>query len=91
MLSDILKTNGNEIKIISDKQRTLEDGTISNETEIEFLSFGSVKIKSHHLSVIKDNKWIRVSSYAHPYYFTNDLIEITHSLKFSAPVAEIVQ
>ena len=90
MLSDVFKTIGKEIKIISVKQRTLEDGTISNETEIEFLT-GTAKVKSHHISVIKDNKWIRVSSYAPPYYFSDDLIKVTHSLKFAAPVAEIVQ
>lgn len=90
MLSDILKTIAKEIKIISESSRTLEDGTISNEIEIEFLT-GTAKIKSHHISVIKDDKLIRVSSYAHPYYFSDDLIEVTRSLKLAAPVAEIVQ
>ncbi|MFX1376400.1 MAG: SDR family NAD(P)-dependent oxidoreductase [Promethearchaeota archaeon] len=89
ILSDILKKVGNEIKIIFDRQITLEDGTISNETEIEYLKFGTERIKSHHVSVIKDNKWIRVSSSAHPYYFSDDLINITHSLKFNVHTAEI--
>ena len=89
ILSDILKNIGNEIKIILDKQITLEDGTISNETEIEYLRFGVLKIKSHHVSVIKDNKWIRISSSAHPYYFSDDLIKITNSLKFAVPIAKI--
>ncbi len=88
ILSDILKNIGNEIKIILDKQITLEDGTISNETEIEYLRFGAVKMKSHHVSVIKNNKWICVSSTAHPYHFSDDLIKITQSLKFAVPTAE---
>jgi hypothetical protein len=90
-ISDVLKTIGDEIKIISDKQRALEDGTISREIEIEYLRFGSIKIMSHYVSVIKDNKWIVVSSSAHPYYFSDDLIEVIRSLKLAAPIAEIVQ
>ena len=89
-LSDDRRKNiGNEINIILDKQITLEDGTISNETEIEYLRFGIEKIRSHNVSVIKDNKWIRVSSSAHPYYFSDDLIKISHSLKFNVPRDEI--
>ncbi|MFX1500675.1 MAG: SDR family NAD(P)-dependent oxidoreductase [Promethearchaeota archaeon] len=90
IVSDTLRNIGNEINIISDKQITLQDGIISNETEIDYLRFGVEKIKSHHVSVIRDNKWIRVSSYAHPYYFSDDLIKITQSLKFNIPIAKIL-
>ncbi|MHA2006422.1 MAG: SDR family NAD(P)-dependent oxidoreductase [Promethearchaeota archaeon] len=90
IIADNLRSIGNEINIISSKQITLDDGTISCEAVIEYQRFGYTKMKSHHVSVIKDNKWVRISSSAHPYYFNDDLVKVTHSLNFSLPVAEIV-
>ncbi|MFX1259477.1 MAG: SDR family NAD(P)-dependent oxidoreductase [Promethearchaeota archaeon] len=89
ILFDILKKFGNEINVVFERQMTLKDGTISNEVEIEYLRYGVEKIRSHHISVIKFNKWIWVSSSAHPYYFNNELIKIIHSLNFDIPKAEI--
>ncbi|MFW9821422.1 MAG: SDR family NAD(P)-dependent oxidoreductase [Candidatus Thorarchaeota archaeon] len=90
-IANNLKLIGTDIKIISDKEMTLEDGTPSHEIEIEYTRLGTIKMKSHHVSVIKDNKMIRVSTSTHPYYFNDDHINITRSLKFTAPIAEIPQ
>ncbi|MFX1499670.1 MAG: SDR family NAD(P)-dependent oxidoreductase [Promethearchaeota archaeon] len=86
---DFLKSLGKNIKIISDKQITLSDGNVAREGEIEYQNRGFEKILSHHISILKDKKWIRVSIYTHPSYFTNDLKKIGYSLKFEVPLAEV--
>ncbi len=50
-----------EIRVISNKSITLRDGTPAYESIIEFKSVGNNKVKSIHISVFKDEKWIRVS------------------------------
>jgi NAD(P)-dependent dehydrogenase (short-subunit alcohol dehydrogenase family) len=86
----ILEELGNEITIISDKRITLEDGTDAFETEIEFKRLGVIKLKSHHISVIVDNKWIRVSVYAHSSFFSEEFKNIGRSLKLVVPLAEAI-
>jgi hypothetical protein len=87
--ADVLKNVGSNIKILSDQQITLSDGNIAREGEVEFQSFGVLKILSHHISVIKENKWIRVSTFTHPSFFDDELRNIGRSLVFKVPLAEI--
>ncbi len=88
IIATILTEAGKEITILSDKQITLEDGTDAFETKIEFKRLGHLKILSHHISVIKDNSWIRVSVYTLPSFFSEDLKKIGRSLKFTVPLAK---
>lgn len=53
-----------EIKIISNNLTNLRDGSHAYESVIEFKAAGIMKVKSIHLSVFKDEKWIRVSVFA---------------------------
>ncbi|HDZ16819.1 MAG TPA: SDR family NAD(P)-dependent oxidoreductase [archaeon] len=88
-VAKVLEGVGTDVKIISDKQINLEDGTIAREGEIEYQRLGSINILSHHISVMKDDKWIRSSIYAHPSMFDDDLRNIGRSLKFNVPIPEI--
>jgi len=73
---------GKEIKIVSDKEITLEDGTVAQEAEITYKRFNTVSMASHHVSVIKDNKWIRISTFSHPSFHNEELKKIALSLQF---------
>ncbi|MHA1915071.1 MAG: SDR family NAD(P)-dependent oxidoreductase [Promethearchaeota archaeon] len=80
--ANLLIPFGKEVKIVSDKQITLQDGTVAQEAEITYKRFNTVSMASHHVSVIKDNKWIRVSTFAHPSFHNEELKKIGLSLKF---------
>ena len=80
--ANLLNPFGKDIKIVSDKQVTLKDGTVAREAEITYRRFNAVDMASHHISVLKDNKWIRVSTFAHPSFHNEDLKKIGLSLKF---------
>ncbi|MHA2006671.1 MAG: SDR family NAD(P)-dependent oxidoreductase [Promethearchaeota archaeon] len=88
-LANILKNYGSDVKITSDKQITLPDGTIAREGEIMYQRIGYVETGSHHIAVIKDNKVIRVSIYAHPSFMNDELKKIGYSLKIDVPLAEV--
>ena len=88
-VAKVLEGFGNNVKIIIDRQITLNDGTIAREGEIEYQRLGAINIYSHLISVLKNDKWIRISTYAHPSLFDDDLKKIGHSLKFSVPLPEI--
>jgi len=90
LFTDSFRESGNDIQIISDKAITLEGGVIGNETELTYNRLGALKMRFHSISVIKDDKWINVNTYALYGYFDDDLKKIARSLNFSVPVAEIL-
>ena len=71
-----------EIETISDEPTNLRDGTSTHETTFEYKVVGVFKTRSMHLSVIKDEKWIRVSISAAANNLTEKLKEILYTLKF---------
>ncbi|MHA2393790.1 MAG: SDR family NAD(P)-dependent oxidoreductase [Promethearchaeota archaeon] len=78
----ILKPNTREIKIISNNLIKLRDGTPAYESIIEYKAAGMIKVKSIHLSVIKDEKWIRISIYTGPNLFDDEKFKrILYSLE----------
>ena len=78
-----LEVRSREINIISNKPITLRDGTPAYESDIEFKFLGINKVKSTHLSVLKDEYLIVINIYAHPKYFNENLKDILHSLEFN--------
>ena len=80
----LLKRFVKEIRVISNKPTTLRDGTPAYESIIEYKSAGNYNVKSIHISVFKDEKWIRVSLSAGAIYFNENLKKIVHSLEFNA-------
>ena len=71
-----------EIKIISNEPKNLRDGTPAYETTIEYKLVGIIKVRSVHLSVFKDEKWIRVSVNAGANNLNKNFIDIIRSLEF---------
>ncbi|GAI43945.1 unnamed protein product, partial [marine sediment metagenome] len=59
-IAEDLKLKANEIKIISDQQTKLSDGTLANEGIIECNITGIYKEKHLNLSIFHGKKWIRV-------------------------------
>ena len=59
-IAEDLKLTANEIKIISDQQTELSDGTLANEGIIECNVTGIYKEKHLNLSIFHGEKWIRV-------------------------------
>ncbi|MHA2036938.1 MAG: SDR family NAD(P)-dependent oxidoreductase [Promethearchaeota archaeon] len=76
------RARAKEIEITSNKPITLKDGTHAYECVIEFKTVGVFKVKSIHLSVIKEEKWIRVSIFTNASYYNEDLKEILQTLEF---------
>ena len=76
------KIIANEIEIISNELTNLKDGTPAYETTIELKIVGIFKNKIMNLSVIKDEKWIRVSISAAANNLTEKLKDILYSLEF---------
>jgi len=76
------KARAKKIEVVSNKPITLKDGTPAYECVIEFKSIGFFKVKSIHLSVFKDEKWIRISIFTGASYYNENLKEIMHSLEF---------
>ena len=78
-----LEPRSREINIISNKPITLRDGTPAYESVIEFKFLGINKVKSMHLSVLKDEHLIIINIYARANYFNENLKDILHSLEFN--------
>lgn len=76
------KARTNEIEVVSNEPITLRDGTPAYECVIDFKSAGFFKVKTIHLSVFKDEKWIWVSIFTSASYYNENLKEIRHSLEF---------
>ena len=72
-----------EVKISSNEPITLRDGTPSYESVIEYKYLGIMKVKSIHLSVLKDEHQIVISIYANANYYNENLRDILHSLEFN--------
>jgi hypothetical protein len=72
-----------EINIISNKPINLRDGTPAYESVIEYKYLGVFKVKSIHLSVLKDEHRIVISIYANANYYNENLRDILYSLEFS--------
>jgi len=80
---DGLKNYAQEVRIISDNQTKLNDGTPANEGLTEHLTFGyNSKMKNIHLSTFKDNKWISARLYTLASIYNEDLKKIVYSLEF---------
>jgi len=78
-----LNPRAKEIKIISNNLTNLRDGSHAYESVIEFKAAGIMKVKSIHLSVFKDEKWIRVSVFAGTNQFNDEKFKkIVYSLEF---------
>lgn len=71
-----------EINVISEEPTNLKDGTPAYETTIEYKMVGIFKVKSIYLSVIKDEKWIRISVSSEANSFKENLKDILYSLEF---------
>lgn len=69
------------IEIISDEPTNLRDGTPAHETTLEYKVVGVFKTRSMHLSIIKDEKWIRVSISAAANNLNENLKNIIYSLE----------
>jgi NAD(P)-dependent dehydrogenase (short-subunit alcohol dehydrogenase family) len=76
-----LKIITKDLDIVSDEPTNLRDGTPAHETTFEYKVVGIFKTKSIHLSVIKDEKWIRVSISSAANNFDEKLKEIIYSLE----------
>ena len=76
------KARAREIKIISNNPTSLGDGTPAYESVIEFKSAGIFKVKSIHLSVFKDEHWIRISIFTGAHNYNENLKKIVYSLEF---------
>ena len=77
-----LKMIAEEIEIISNEPTKLRDGTPAYETIIELKIVGMFKTKIMYLSVIKDEKWIRVSISSAANNLNEKLKDIIYSLEF---------
>ncbi|MFW9825932.1 MAG: SDR family NAD(P)-dependent oxidoreductase [Candidatus Thorarchaeota archaeon] len=77
-----LRIIAKEIEIISNKQTNLKDGITANETIIGLKIAGVFKNKIMYLSVIKDEKWIRVSITSTANNLNEKLKKILYSLEF---------
>ncbi len=71
-----------DIEIISNEHKTLKDGTPAYETIIDYKVVGIIKVRSIHLSVLKDGKWVRVSINAGANNITEELTDILETLEF---------
>lgn len=76
------KDTAKDLNIISNEPITLKDGTPAYESVIEYKYLGIFKVKTIHLSVIKDEHRIIVSVYANANYYSENLRDILYSLKF---------
>lgn len=79
----ILNYYTTEINIISEEASKLKDGTPSYETTIEYKVLGIFKVRSVYLSVIKEEKWIRLMVSSEASSFDENLKEILYSLDFA--------
>jgi NAD(P)-dependent dehydrogenase (short-subunit alcohol dehydrogenase family) len=78
-----LEVRSREINIISNKPITLRDGTPAYESVLEFKFLSINKVKSVHLSVIKDEYLIVINIYTSANYYNENLKDILHSLEFN--------
>jgi len=80
-IAEDLKLTANEIKIISDQQTELSDGTLANEGIIGCNITGIYKEKHLNLSVFHGEKWIRVNISGRQNSDIEDFKKIAYSLE----------
>jgi hypothetical protein len=77
-----IKDMAREINIDSNEPITLRDGTPAYESVFVYKFLGIYKVKSIHLSVLKDGHRIVISLYANANYYNENLRDILYSLEF---------
>ncbi|MFW9895888.1 MAG: SDR family NAD(P)-dependent oxidoreductase [Candidatus Thorarchaeota archaeon] len=80
-----LKFSARAVKILTNKQITLRDGTPAYESIIKIRNAGFLRGKSHHLAVFKDGHLIRISIFTGEKYYdgnSENLKKILYSLEF---------
>jgi hypothetical protein len=82
-IAEGIKDIAREINIVYNEPTTLRDGIPVYESVIEYKYRGIFKIKSIHLSVIKDEHRIVISIYANANYYSENLRDILYSLEFN--------
>jgi NAD(P)-dependent dehydrogenase (short-subunit alcohol dehydrogenase family) len=78
-----LKYIATEVQIISDEVTELRDGTPAYETTIECKMVGIFRVKMVNLSVIKDEKLVRVNISTGINNYNENLKDILYSLEFN--------
>jgi hypothetical protein len=71
---------GSNVKVISNKEITLKDGTKAYRTDIEWLFQGSFSLTTLVVSAFKNGKWVFLT--AHPWQAPNEVASIVESLTF---------
>ena len=82
LLASEIETFATDVDIISDKQKTLKDGTPVIESVIEYRRFGTLKSKLCGITVAPENKWINVGIFSGLQYFREEFWDILYSLEF---------
>ncbi|MBY9019580.1 MAG: SDR family NAD(P)-dependent oxidoreductase [Candidatus Lokiarchaeota archaeon] len=80
-IADDLKALANEIRIISDQETKLSDGTLANEGIIECKLMGVYEARRLNLSVFQEKKWIRVTISGGKNNDIEDFKKIAYSLE----------
>jgi len=68
--------------IVSDRETTLKDGTPANEGVLEYRASGGLRIKVLGITVVKDDRWVMVVIGTPSASYSEELMEILHSLEF---------
>ena len=79
-LAVALENVGSNVKVISNKEITLKDGTKAYRTDIEWLFQGSFSLTTLVVSAFKNGKWVFLT--AHPWQAPNEVASIVESLTF---------
>jgi len=69
---------GSNVKVISNKEITLKDGSKAYRTDIEWLFRGSFSLTTLAVSAFKDGKWVLLTT--HPSRAPNEVAPIVESL-----------
>jgi len=76
----VLENVGSNVKVISNKEIKLKDGTKAYRTVIEWLFQGSFSLTTMVVSAFKDGKWVFLT--AHSWQVPNEVASIVESLTF---------
>jgi CubicO group peptidase (beta-lactamase class C family) len=72
---------GKDIKLINDKKIVLEDGSLAQEAEIEWIDNSGIKLNGLFLTAIKEDTWITIVLTNNKGRIDEDLKKIVYSLK----------
>jgi hypothetical protein len=87
----VLAKIGRDIKVISDKESKLKDGTPTQETELEWVIDPGIKLNTLFLTTKKEDVWITISLTDTKGRIGEDLKQIAHSLKIEPGKEELVK